>query len=145
MLLPCRAEYFSNLHQAVLVWSTIAGWIVFSMTLYYVVLRERMEGAPGLGSQFFGVSGTIQVLVVLAGSVLFFPTCTSCYCPSYQPLLYLVPAIEGSAGIACLWTAWNLSSRASLVSNDIFTKIPMETEMTEVSEAEGEDEESSPF
>lgn len=140
IIMTCREAYEQNLRQAVIVWASIAGWTLFTFTLYAIVLKALIEGAPGLGAQFFGVSGVIQIVVVIMGSAVFFPTCTSCYCPTYQPWLYLIPTLEGIVGVLCLWRASDLSLRASQVSRDgVFTKVPSSAdalEMTEVSEEE---------
>lgn len=128
---------YADLRQAAVVWTTVTAWILFSASLYIFVLKERIEGAPSLGAQFFLVNGIILCVVSIVGYILFFPTCPLCFCPDFQPALHVLPMLQILVGATSFYQARMLSIRAEQVSSDVFTKIPTETELTAM---DGEDE-----
>lgn len=51
------------------------GLTVLSVVLYLICFRTKFEGAPGLASQYFIVTGTAKVLMGLLIAGLFHPSC----------------------------------------------------------------------
>jgi hypothetical protein len=67
-----------------LYWQVVVGSLVltsFNVALYYLFFRRSFEGAPGLASQFFFVTGSIKIVLGVLIVVLFVPACPDrCSC-----------------------------------------------------------------
>lgn len=139
----CLSNFYSTVISCGYVYGAIFLWDVLTLILYNQCLSERIRGAPYLDAQFYGVAGVVQLTAVSLALVRFRPVCEcSISCPSYIPILYVVPAFELLIGIFCWLEACRRRHMAEQVSNDgVFTKVPTEMELTEIDEVESSDDE----
>ena len=118
------------------VFGSIALWMLSTIAIYRIVLKELMEGAPSLAAQFFASFGVAQLSAVGFAVVFFMPP----DCDSW--LIYVPPVAEA---VFFLKLAWNQRAAARRVSSDdvneapIFSKLPG-VELTEHSEESDEEE-----
>jgi hypothetical protein len=122
--------------------AVVLGWAFFVTLLYVCCLKDRLDGAPALGAQFFAVSGIFQLLATAVVIVVFVPQCgteTTICCPYHtqQWQYYAGSASLSVIGLMWLSIACNRSSLAHKLSNGevggalgteggIFSKIPSE-------------------
>jgi hypothetical protein len=119
-----------------LYWQVVVGSLVltsFNVCLYFLFFRRSFEGAPGLASQFFFVTGSIKIVLGVLLALLFVPRCPyrcSCedmYMPS--PAYGLVCSLVGIAwvlrGKKMLEKAQSLENGESEGGKDtVFEQVP---------------------
>lgn len=109
-------------------------WTLFVVLVYALCLKNRLEGAPGLGAQFYGVTGSLKVLMALALFTILQPGCPKdCSCVTSSNS-YVYPCFALLVGLTWWyrgWKRWQLARYVTQQSDGmgddaeaVFDKVP---------------------
>jgi len=119
--LICVAELRQEINIYWLAVITSLGLTALSVCVWAVCFRSKFDGAPGLGAQYFYVTGTSKVLMGALIAGLYHPSCpANCsleVCESQNIPSPLYPFLATLVGLLWLKKGYELNAKAQALEN----------------------------
>lgn len=128
----CLAEYRSEQDEYRLACLASVAFTMLAMVMYHCFLKERLQGAPMLGAQFFGIIGFFKLIFGTLIWIGFLPGCPAgCTCSGEETALPIYPIVAILIGLKWWKTAFDNYKMARQICSDsddkdgpIFDQVP---------------------